>query len=152
MVANQWHTIDTIEPGTLKPISNYIDGASVTINNGNVVLNLGTPKSEYLGKAAFMEGFLGDVITITPANSKLFVVYCFYTSDGKYSLGPWWHNDNAWGTYLIYAGENTTINGVAFKKGWSWLCFVYNDATDTYNVISSTTQHKDVVWYLSELD
>jgi len=128
------------------PISKFIDGpASVKIINRMVILNLGTPKSEYLEENKLF-GYTYNS-NITEPSTKLFGLPTqFYTSDNKYQLTPWFVSG------LVYASENTTLTRndylyhdnppitLPLKKGWNWITFTYDEATNIYTHSTTTSQ------------
>jgi len=145
------------------PLSEFINPpASVTVKDGKVTINLGTPIELFL----LSEDFLDSSITVTPQEAKVSDSSYFYTSDDKYFLVCMKDEHNE--AILVYADMNVTVKGTdtetdeeegvtytekwdaSLKKGWNYLTRTRSGNTTTFS--SSVTIPTGYKWTIGEMD
>jgi hypothetical protein len=148
------------EEWVIKPLSDFINApASVKVNGGKVIINLGTPKSEYM---MGWDWAIEDGITVIPSDAKYWSDNeeydpIFYTSNSKYGLscinGDIANYELLACARLIYVDKDVTVKGTywnaSIKKGWDYLILPFPGAANNI-ATASTTLPSGFKWYVVE--
>jgi len=159
--AREWNIniTDNTSVASYYPLSKYIDGASsVRITGGDVILNLGTPKPEYMSKWWNMAN--GNYFNMSPIYSNN---DSFFTSDNRYALYP---SHDLYSFMLVYSGEDQIVTesdyidfddgrhydefNLSLKKGWNWVFSSYNEAIKTTKRTASVSLPAGTYWFVYE--
>jgi len=126
----------------IKPLSYYInDPASVTIKDGKLSINLGTPRTEHLTFSA----------NSTPNDAKVFTGFSeFVTADGKYRL--FCMKDANTYAFLVYADRDLNVNNINLKQGWNYVISSSSGSTSTMTATATTTLPSGFKWTVAESD